>query len=125
MGRTRVELALVELEEARVHLARLWICATVTIALFGIATLLGIGFVLLLVDATQRVWITAGLCAAFSLAAVVMGVLWARLIHRRRPWLAASLAEWAQDEAELGRNGPNAGASDEARPSAPLRASGP
>ena len=100
-GRTRIELAAVELEEARLQLVRLWIRAALTLGLLFTGSLLALGWWLLVSDPADRVWIAGGLAVAFLLAGAAMAWDWRREARSVRPWLSSSLAELASDEAAL------------------------
>lgn len=100
-GRTRIELAAVELEEARLQLVRLWIRAALTLGLLFTGSLMAVGWWLLVSDPDDRVWIAGGLAVAFLLAGGAMAWAWRREARSVRPWLSSSLAELALDEAAL------------------------
>ena len=100
-GRTRIELAAVELEEARLQLVRLWIRAALTLGLLFTGSLMALGWWLLVSDPADRVWIAGGLAVAFLLAGGAMAWDWRREARSVRPWLSSSLAELALDEAAL------------------------
>lgn len=100
-GRTRLELALVELEEARLHLERLWIGAIVTLFLVFISCALLLTWLLLAVDAAQRSAWAGALALAFGTAAAGSVWRWWSLARRRRPWLADSLQALRDDEQAL------------------------
>jgi uncharacterized membrane protein YqjE len=100
-GRTRIELAAVELEEARLHLARLWIRAALTLCLLFTGAWLALGWWLLVSDPTDRIWITGSLALVFIAAGLMLAWDWRRQARSMRPWLASSLAELARDEEAL------------------------
>jgi uncharacterized membrane protein YqjE len=100
-GRTRIELAAVELEEARLHLARLWILAALTLSLLFTGLWLTLGWWLLVSDPADRVWIAGGLAIAFIAAGLATAWNWRREARAMRPWLASSLKELARDEVAL------------------------
>ena len=100
-GRTRLELALLELEEARLHVERLWIGAIVTLFLVFITCALLLTWLLLAVEAAQRSTWAGALALAFAGAAAVGAWRWWHTARRRRPWLADSLQALRDDEEAL------------------------
>lgn len=88
IGRTRLELALLELEAERVRLARMLLRAVLGLFLFLLAVaLLVAGWLLHLPPEERAAW-ALGLALAFGAGAA--GVAWdgRRLARRRRPWLS-------------------------------------
>lgn len=106
-GRTRIELAVVELEEARLQLVRLWIRAALTLYLLFTGLWLGLGWWLLVSEPSDRIWIAGGLALAFTTGGLALAWAWRREAKAMRPWLSSSLEELALDEAALrGRSAP-------------------
>lgn len=106
-GRTRIELAALELEEARVQLVRMWIRAALTLYLLFTGLWLGLGWWLLVSEPSDRIWIAGGLALAFTTGGLALAWAWRREAKAMRPWLSSSLEELALDEAALrGRSTP-------------------
>lgn len=106
IGRTRLELAAVELEEERLRLARLWVGATVTLFLLFAGVLLAVAWVVMLCPPEQRVTALGVLATLFLAAAGAAAWHWRRLAATRPPLLHATLGELRQDRQDLERQEP-------------------
>jgi uncharacterized membrane protein YqjE len=103
IGRTRLELATVELEEERLRLARLWIGATVTLFLLFVGVVLATAWLVMWCPPEQRL-LALGLLALGSLgAAAASAWRWQHMAETRPPLLQATLAELRRDERGLSR----------------------
>ncbi|MEI6028541.1 MAG: hypothetical protein WCT47_17815 [Betaproteobacteria bacterium] len=85
---TRLELLVLEIEQERLNVARLWIRATVTLFLLFAGTVLGVGGLLLWAEPSQRAAIATGLALGFLAAAAAAAWSWHRLAQTRRPLLS-------------------------------------
>jgi len=104
IGRTRLELATVELEEERLRIARLQVLAACALFLTFVAVVLLVAWTVLVVDAAHRPAALGVLAAAFLLAALVAGWRWRDAAANKPPLLHATLAELRNDvEALRGR----------------------
>jgi uncharacterized membrane protein YqjE len=90
---TRLELVLLEIEQERLQLARLWIRAALTLLLLFNGTVLCVGGLLLWAAPEQRAAVAAALAMGFLLAALVAGFSWLRLARARRPLMAGLLKD--------------------------------
>lgn len=90
---TRVELVLLEIEQERLQLARLWIRAALTLLLLFNGTVLCVGGLLLWAAPEQRAAVAGALAMGFLLAALVAGFSWLRLARARRPLMAGLLKD--------------------------------
>lgn len=100
MGRTRLELLSVELQELLARLVLLMIGAVAAILLAALALGFGAVALVLAVPGEQRVAVTAGLALAFLLAAALIAWRVARAA-RAHPF-AASIGELRRDAEALG-----------------------
>ena len=104
LGRTRIELAAVELAEERLRIARLSIAAAVTLFLLGTGLILALTWLVLWCDPAQRLALLGGQAIACLLAAAVAAWRWQAMAASAPPLLQATLAEFARDhEAFAGR----------------------
>ena len=101
LGRTRLELATVEIEEERLRLARMMVGAVVALFLLFVAVVLAVAWIVLLFDAGQRTAALGVLCVAFLVAAALAGRHWQRLGRERQGLLHATLEGLRQDGAAL------------------------
>lgn len=101
IGRTRIELAAVELEEERLRLVTLWISATVTLFLAFVSVMLATALVVLLCEPAQRVTALGALLAGFTAAGLVAAGYWRHLARSRPPLLQATLEQLQQDRRSL------------------------
>lgn len=101
IGRGRLELIAVEIEEERLRLARLWVVATCTLFLAFVGVVLLASWIVLLCDPEHRVAATGAVTAAFLAAAGVAGWQWRRLSANKPPLLDATLAELRNDRTAL------------------------
>jgi uncharacterized membrane protein YqjE len=101
IGRGRLELIAVEIEEERLRLARLWMVATCTLFLAFVGVVMLAGWIVLLCEPTRRVAAIGGLTAAFLAAALVAGRQWRHLAACKPPLLDATLSELRNDRAAL------------------------
>ena len=90
---TRLEPVLLEIEQERLQLARLWIRATLTLFLLFTGTVLGVGGLLLWAAPAQRAAVAGALALGFLVAALVAGFSWLRLARARRPLMAGLLKD--------------------------------
>ena len=88
IGRTRVELAMLELEAERVRLAGLLLRAAVGLFLFLMAVVLVVAGWLLHLPPEDRAGWALGLALAFGAAAALVGWDGRRLARRRGPLLS-------------------------------------
>lgn len=88
IGRTRLELALLELEAERVRLARLLLRAVAGLFLLFLAIVLALGWWLLQVASEDRAAWAGGLALVCGLAAGLVAWDGRRLARRRGPWLS-------------------------------------
>lgn len=103
IGRTRLELATVEIEEERLRLARLWVGAAVTLFLVFVGIVLAAGWVVLVCPPDQRALALGLLALGFLAAAGYSAWRWQRDAANRPPLLHATLAELRQDHDDLSR----------------------
>ena len=101
IGRTRLELVTVELEEERLVLARLWIAAAFTLFLLFVGLVLAVGGIVLLCAPADRPAALGSLSALFLVAALAAAWQWRRLRLRRSPFLHATLGELRHDGGAL------------------------
>ena len=90
---TRLELVLLEIEQERLQLARLWIRAALTLLLLFNGTVLCVGGLLLWAAPEQRAAVAGALALGFLVAALVAGFSWLRLARARRPLMAGLLKD--------------------------------
>jgi uncharacterized membrane protein YqjE len=103
IGRTRLELATVELEEERLRLARLWVGATVTLFLLFVGVVLAAAWLVMWCPPEQRLLALGVLAFAFLAGAGAAAWRWQRMVATRPPLLQATLAELRRDERGLAR----------------------
>jgi uncharacterized membrane protein YqjE len=103
IGRTRLELATVELEEERLRLARLWLGATVTLFLLFVGVVLAAAWLVMWCPPEQRLLALGLLALGFLAAAGASAWRWQRMAATRPPLLQATLAELRRDERGLSR----------------------
>lgn len=106
IGRTRLELFVVELEEERLRLARMWIGAVVTLFLLFVGIVLASAALVLWCAPENRLAALAVLAGLFLLAAAVAAWRWRRLAQSPSPLLQATLGELKRDQEALGRGAP-------------------
>ena len=99
LGRTRIELAAVELDEARLRIARLFVAAAITLFLLGTGLVLAMAWLVLWCDPAQRVVVLGSLAGACVLAGLVSAWRWQAMAASTPPLLQATLAELARDRA--------------------------
>lgn len=99
IGRTRLELATVEIEEERLRLAQLLLGATLTLFLLLVAVLLGSAWLVLWCPPEHRVALLGALAGGFLAASGAVGWRWRQLAHNKPPLLHATLAELQRDRA--------------------------
>jgi hypothetical protein len=90
---TRLELVLLEIEQERLQLARLWIRAALTLFLLFTGTVLCVGGLLLWAAPEHRAAVAGALAMGFLVAALVAGFSWLRLARARRPLMAGLLKD--------------------------------
>lgn len=101
IGQTRLQLAVIELEEERVRLARQWIACTVALFLLGVAIVLACAW-LVLVTPPQQQALVLGALALTALAGAALAVWrWQRSAARKPPLLHATCGELRRDSAAL------------------------
>ncbi|WP_374675659.1 phage holin family protein [Ideonella sp.] len=101
IGRTRLELATLELEQERLRLARLWLGATVTLFLLFVGVVLAAAWIVLLCPPAWQATALGGLTAVFLGAAALAAWRWKAEAERRPPLLHGTLAELHADEKAL------------------------
>lgn len=101
LGRTRIELAAVELAEERLRIARLLIAAVITLFLLATGLLLAVVWLVLWCDPAQRLAVLGGLAVACALAGALSAWRWQVMAASTPPFLQATLAELARDHAAL------------------------
>lgn len=88
IGRTRLELALLELEAERVRVARLFLRAAIGLFLLFLAVVMGVGWWLLRVTPEDRPGWAGALALVFAVAAGLVAWDARRLARRLGPWLS-------------------------------------
>jgi uncharacterized membrane protein YqjE len=106
LGRLRVELATVEIEEERLRLASLLVGATLTLLLSLMAVLLVVAWLVLWCPAEHRVPLLGVLASGFTAAALGMAWHWRRLAAAKPPLLAQTLQQLRADARALGEDKP-------------------
>lgn len=101
VAETRLSLAAIELEEARIHLARQFVGLAWSLFLAGIATLLGGAWLVMICPSEWRTALVGGLALGFGLGAFVAGSVVRRRAERQPPPLHFTLAELRKDLALL------------------------
>lgn len=102
VGRTRLQLASVELEEEWLRLADLVLWATLALYSLALGTVLGALLVLLVVPADARAFALAAMVALAYAVAIWAAWVWRRKSRARAPILSATLDELERDVAALG-----------------------
>jgi len=97
IGRTRLELATIELEAERLHLAHLLIAASITLFLLFLGLLLAAGWIVAVCAPADRPLALALLTALFLGAAAAGAWHWRRVALRKPPLLEATLAALQED----------------------------
>lgn len=105
IGRGRLELATVELEEERLRIARLFITAACTLFFAFAALLMLSAWIVMLCEPADRVFALGLLSGVYVAAAIAGGWTWRRLGLRKPPLLQATLAELHNDRAALRARG--------------------
>ena len=105
LGRTRLELVTVELEEERLRVARLILLAVLTLFLLFVATILVVAWILLLFDPAHRVTALGVIGAVFAAAGGAAAWQWKRLAAAEHSFLQATLAELRHDGGALRAGG--------------------
>ena len=101
LAATRLDLAVTELEEERLHLAALALWAALSLFLLGVGTVFaGLLLVLLLWDG-PREWALGLLAMAFLGGGTAAALAWRRKARSKAPLLAATRAELRLDGAAL------------------------
>lgn len=108
LGRLRVELATVEIEEERLRLARLLVGATLTLCLALVAVLLVAGWLVLWAAPEHRLAVLGGLALAFVAGAAAAGWHWRRLAAAK-PALLHETLQQLRDAAATARRRPRPG----------------
>lgn len=101
IGRVRLQLAAVELEQERMHLAQCWLAAAWTLGLMGLTLLLACGWAVMAAPAPYRLAVLGGLTAVSALAVLAAALHWHRKASRKPPLLSATLAELQRDAEAL------------------------
>lgn len=99
-GRTRLELLGTEFEEEKLRAIRLLIAALAMVFCLGVATLLGVGL-LVLVFWDSRVLVVGGFAGLFLLLGGVFYTMLTRAAKRTQPPFASTLAELEEDLRQL------------------------
>lgn len=105
VGRTRLELATVELEEERLRIARLWIISAITLFLLFVGTVLAAAWVVVLCGPQNRTLVLGLLSASFLAAGALAAWWWQRAAARKPALLHATLQELEQDRRLLAEEG--------------------
>ena len=115
---SHLELWALTLERELASLARLWIHAAVTLFLLFTGTLLGVGWLVLWADPSDRLAIIGALALGFLGAGVAAAWSWRSLVRLRRP-LTEAVTAW--------RGGPRSGpgSSGAPTPENPVRSAPP
>ena len=103
LAATRLELALTEIEEQRLHLAEALLWATLSLFLLGVGTVFAGLLLVLFLWNGPREWALGLLALAFLLAGVGAALAWRRRLRERPPLLAATRSELQHDVAALQR----------------------
>ena len=101
IGRNRLELATVEIEQERLRLAQLWIVSACTLFFSFLAVTLLCAWVVLVTAPSQRPHAAAALAGLFVLAGLVCGWRWRTLQQQKPRLLKATLDELRADCATL------------------------
>ncbi|NBU88273.1 MAG: hypothetical protein EBS16_03515 [Betaproteobacteria bacterium] len=101
MGRTRLQLAAVELELERRRWVRMWLQAILVLFAAFMAIGLGIAWVLWRVDPQLRATVAGSLALFFGLLSAVGVWCLLRESASRRPWLESTLSTLSKDEDAL------------------------
>ena len=99
LARTRLDLLSTELQELLARLVLLMVGAVAVILLAALAVAFGAAALVIAAPAEYRVWVAAGLCLAFLIAAVLIGMRVQREA-KARPFVA-SLSELDRDAEAL------------------------
>lgn len=106
MGRTRLELVTVELEEERLRLARQLLLAACTLFLAFVGALLAAAWAVFLCPPERRL-VAAGIVTALYLGgALLCAWQWHRIASRRTPMFAESIEALRRDQSALRAGGP-------------------
>jgi uncharacterized membrane protein YqjE len=106
IGQTRLQLASTELEEERLRLARLLLCATFALFFLGLGLVLASMLLVLLFWDAHRVLVLALLSALFLGVGASLAVAWRRQARTKPKLLASSIAELQRDREALQRGWP-------------------
>lgn len=101
VGHNRLALACVEVEEERLRLVGLLICASLTFFALAVASVLLTLLLVLLAWNGPREWVLGGAALAYLLAAAAAGWRWRHWARARPPLLSATLSELRRDQAAL------------------------
>jgi uncharacterized membrane protein YqjE len=99
--RTRLDLALTELAEERLRLARQLMLATAALFLLGVGIVLACLWLVSVVPAEQRAALLGVLALGFVAAAALVAYRWRALARRKPPLLCATLEALHADAAAL------------------------
>ncbi len=101
IGRGRLELVAVEIEEERLRIARLFLAATCALFLVFVAALLLVALIVLMAEPSQRPAVLAATLAVVASAATVCAWRWRRLAAGKPALLEATLGELHKDREAL------------------------
>ena len=101
MGRTRLALAAVELEEERLRIAQRFLAAVGTLYFGAIALLLACACLVWALPPEQRLLALVLLALAFALAGAAAAWKWRAIARHQPPLLAATLRELQRDAEAL------------------------
>ena len=101
IGETRLQLASTEIEEERLRLAGLLICATCALFFIGVGLVLAAVLLVLWVDAEHRMLALAALTALYLGAGAIAAFLWRQQAARKPRFLGATIAELRRDQMAL------------------------
>jgi uncharacterized membrane protein YqjE len=99
--RTRLEILGTELEEERIHFARLALAVAAIAFCLQMAVLLFVAFLVVLLWESHRLATLGAAAAAFLIAGVVGMLVLKRRLARRPKMFASSLGELVKDEERL------------------------
>jgi uncharacterized membrane protein YqjE len=106
IGRGRLELVAVEIEEERLRLVRLWMVATCTLFFAFVGVVSMAAWIVLLCEPADRATALGMLTGVFAAAGALGAWQWRRLGTQRPPLLHATLAELRKDGAALQGHAP-------------------
>lgn len=106
VGRTRLQLAVTEIDEERLRLAELLLWATFALFFVGLGVVFAALLLVLLVWDGPREAVLAGIAALFLGIGAWAAVAWRRKARAKPPFLAATIVELKRDRAALAGDRP-------------------